>query len=100
MKKQQNPKIFKRRRVCESDWEREGSEDGQMDGSNGIAGSDIGHVFVVDSEIKRVQIFDREGNFVGKWGADVLSCPTGIAVDADGSVSVSDIGSQQIFKFQ
>ena len=54
----------------------------------------------------RVQIFDWDGNFVGKLGEFGFSvpgqfrCPGGVAIDTDaGSVYVVDIGNYKIQKF-
>ena len=59
-----------------------------------------GHIFVTDRGNKRVEVFDREGEFVTVWGEDVFFLPTGIVVVDDGGVVVSDTGKYQVFIFE
>ena len=61
-------------------------------------------LYVVDSANFRVQIFDDEGNFIGKFGqlgrrSGQFSRPKGIATDLEGKIYVSDtaFGNFQIF---
>ncbi len=53
-----------------------------------------GNLYVVDATSKHVQVYDRDGKFLRKFGGPtLLSRPTGIAVDAPGNrVYVVDIG--------
>jgi sugar lactone lactonase YvrE len=63
-----------------------------------------GHVFVTDPEASRVIEYTTDGQLVRTWG-DYGSDPTtfgvtsGIAVDANGSVWVSDAGNNRVMKF-
>jgi len=62
----------------------------------------FGYVYVLDTSNYRVQKFDANGNFVGKWaiaGGVGFPYAYGIAVDSSGYVYVSDAGNKRIQKF-
>ena len=46
-----------------------------------------------------VVIFDRDGNFVGSWGAGLFQFPHAIRIDADDNVWLTDEHYGQFFKF-
>ncbi len=85
-----------------SAWGSKGREPGQFIYPEGIAVDSIGNVYVTDTEnpyynedSHRVQKFDMNGNFITQWGGygpdnGSFMNPSGIAVDADGYVYVSD----------
>jgi hypothetical protein len=51
-----------------------GSQSGMFTNPSGIAvNQDTGHVYVWDRANRRVQEFDKDGNFVRMWGADVIT---------------------------
>jgi tripartite motif-containing protein 71 len=61
-------------------------------------------LYVTDSGNRRVQIFDKNGTFIAKWGSEgegdgQFSKPESIAVDDVGHVYVADttINSVQMF---
>jgi len=56
--------------------------------------SDAGDIYVVDGTLKKVLVFDENGDFLKSIGSsDMFDKPTGLAVTADGSkVYVSDTG--------
>jgi tripartite motif-containing protein 71 len=89
-------------------WGTAGSGDGQFqiskidDGS--VALDTEGNVYVGDVDNYRIQKFDRNGNFLLKWGAPGVdegqfSEIADIAIDKQNSVYVSDWGSSTIQKF-
>ncbi len=62
------------------------------------------HVFVTDPEKFRVLEFDAAGKFIRGWGdyspgPDGFGLPSGIEVDAEGHVWVSDAGNNVIMRF-
>ena len=71
-----------------------GDEDGQFQSIAGIA-VDAGAIYVVDHQVRPVQVFDRRGNFLRGWGrhdlgAENFSLPEAVAVDSRGHVVVVD----------
>jgi hypothetical protein len=70
-------------------------------GGAGIATDSQDHVYVVDQGNNRVQVFDRHGTFLRKWGSkcpsrfgpcDGFSGPRGMAIDGHDFVYVYDGG--------
>lgn len=70
-------------------WGEPGTRPGQFNLPHGIAVGADGRVFVADRENDRIQVFGPGGDFVEEW-TDVLR-PTNLAVDAEGSVYVSEL---------
>ena len=69
-----------------------------------IAVDQAGHVFITDPEGYRVLEFTGEGEFVRGWGdyspsSDGFGLPSGIEVDAEGRVWVSDAGNNLVLRF-
>ncbi|MBN2503265.1 MAG: TIGR03663 family protein [Anaerolineales bacterium] len=60
-----------------------------------------GQVFIVDPEYPRILAFTGDGQFNYYWGEDVagLGIASGVAVDPDGGVWVSDGANSQILHF-
>jgi len=60
-----------------------GSGNGDFNKPTGIEFSSTnGVVYITDNNNKRIQVFDKNGNFLSKWGSDKnFERPTGIAVD-------------------
>jgi DNA-binding beta-propeller fold protein YncE len=81
-----------------------GSGDGQFGEPAGVD-LDVGrNVYVVDGGNRRIQVFDRNGNFLRKWGSNgtgdgEFQSPQGIAVSESGHVYVSDLGANRVQKF-
>jgi DNA-binding beta-propeller fold protein YncE len=71
-----------------------GDEDGQFQSIGGIA-VDAAAIYVVDHQVRPVQVFDRRGNFLRGWGrhdmgVENFSLPEAVAVDSKGHVVVVD----------
>ena len=88
-----------------------GNGDGQFDCPRGIAVSQSGHIFVVDWNNHRVQLFDSNGKFISKIaskgnGNDQFKCPFGITIDElderSGYVLIADQFNKrvQIFNYE
>jgi len=97
------PRIVSRPSFVTS-WGSPGSGDGQFNLPSDLVASRSGSVFVCDSGNKRIQKFDRDGNFLSKWGKEIssyqiLNHPYGIALDSAGNIFVADTGANLIRKF-
>jgi len=64
-------------------WGTSGSANGDFNKPTGIDFSSTnGVVYITDNDNKRIQVFDKNGNFLSKWGSDKnFERPTGVAVD-------------------
>ena len=85
-------------------WGSWGSGDGQFIYPGYVAVDSDGYVYVADSDNKRLQKFDSNGNFITKWGSfgsgdGQFSVTCGVAVDSDGYVYVADVYNHRIQKF-
>jgi DNA-binding beta-propeller fold protein YncE len=63
-----------------------------------------GHLFIVDPEKFRVMEFDNAGTYIRGWGgystgADGFGLASGVAVDPEGGVWVSDGANQRLLHF-
>lgn len=90
-----------------------GTGNGQFAWPSAVAVDDAGNIYVADTfglagtsliDSSRVQKFDAVGNFITAWGGPgagdgQLSGPTGIAVDAAGSILVADTLNQRVQHF-
>jgi len=82
-----------------------GSADGQFNRPVSIAvNSSTSETYVVDANNKRIQKFDRDGNFISKWGSNgtgdnQFGSPLSVEIDSAGNVYVVDTGNHRIQKF-
>ncbi len=56
-------------------------------------------LYIAEYAAKQVSVYTLDGKYVTSFGQDSLSCPWGIAIDADGFVCVSDPGSWSVVVF-
>ncbi len=78
--------------------------DTQFFGPRDIAFDRDGRLLVTDTGNKRVQVFDRDGNFITQFGGPgsgegQFDEPVGIAVDANGNIYVADTWNRRIQVF-
>lgn len=78
--------------------------DQRMDEPAGVAVGPKGRVFVTDSALHRVQVFEPDGRLVFSFGRKgegqgELHSPSGIAVDAGGFAFVADTGNRRVAMF-
>ena len=78
-----------------------GKGPGQIKKARAIDFGPDGHVYVADTGNNRVQVFDREGEYIhsfGKKGSKTgqFKSPEGIAVNSKGNVYVADSGNHRI----
>ena len=75
-------------------WGQKGKADGEFDAPIGIAITAKDEIYITEFRNNRVQKFDAEGKFLGKF--DVEPMPGGIAVDAKGEIYVAPMMSHKI----
>jgi hypothetical protein len=77
-------------------WGRKGTGDGEFDLVHDVALDSQGRLYVADRNNKRVQIFDQDRKFLGKW-TDVGS-PWGLYVKSENALYMCDGVNQRIVK--
>jgi tripartite motif-containing protein 71 len=96
-----------------SQWGNQGTQDGQFNfAQEGMPDTPLGdlavdgegNVYVVDYGNHRVQKFDKDGQFLTKWGTQgsaesQFDSPGFIAVNSQGEVFVSELGNARVQKF-
>jgi len=80
-----------------------GEEDGQFIWPASIALDESGNVYVADEWLHRISIFDKDGNFLSKWGKSgagngELNRPAGLAI-GNGTLFVTDSGNHRVQSF-
>jgi tripartite motif-containing protein 71 len=78
--------------------------DGEFQSVYDVAAGPGGVSYVTDSALNRVQKFDANGAFLGKWGSKgtgngQFDAANSVAVDSSGSVYVADYNNNRIQKF-
>ena len=71
-------------------WGSPGAEPGQFNLPHGIGIDSASRVYVADRENSRIQVFTSSGEFLVQW-TDLMR-PTGIFIDAEDNVFVSELG--------
>lgn len=84
---------------------KRGVEDGEFNFPTNIAVDQRnGNIVVVDTQNFRVQIFDKDGKFITKFGnvgnkPGTFARPKGVAVDSDGNIYVADTAFNNVQVF-
>ena len=96
------------------EWGKSGTGDGEFNWPGGIAISRTGRVYVADQTNRRVQVFDREGKFLSKWGEygmqpgqfggntsekSRVGGPQFVAIDAEGNIFTTEASVGRVQKF-
>jgi uncharacterized protein (TIGR03663 family) len=67
-----------------------------------LATDRVGHVYVSDPEGQRVLVFDDQGTplaVLGGAGSTLFQLPTGVALDVQGNLWISDATNQRVLRF-
>ncbi len=87
-------------------WGTEGTNAGQFNSISRITVDSMGFVYAVELNPMRIQKFDSVGNFIAQWEEregegdemDVLHSVSGLAIDTEGSILISDANRNRIRK--
>jgi DNA-binding beta-propeller fold protein YncE len=71
-------------------WGEPGNGPGQFHVPHGIAVDKSGTVFVADRENSRLQLFDKNGQYLSEWKD--IARPCQVFIDKDGTVYVAELG--------
>jgi DNA-binding beta-propeller fold protein YncE len=75
-------------------WGKTGTGPGDFDQPHALAFDSRGRLFVADRNNNRIQIFDRDGNFIDQWTQ--FSRPSGIFIDKRDNIYVADSESGSV----
>lgn len=76
---------------------------GELNYPNGLAVDENGQIYVADTNNSRIQIFNKDGEFLASWqgnnggGAGVFSAPMNISLDRNNNLYVTDPITYRIF---
>src|SRR5690348_9060284 len=81
-----------------------GTGNGQFGGAKGIAVASNGNVYIAETNNNRIQMFNAQGVYKGKWGSigddsGQFTVPQDVAVQPDGSVWVADDINSRVQQF-
>jgi DNA-binding beta-propeller fold protein YncE len=77
-----------------------GMGDGEFVWPTAIDVDSVGNIYLADEHRHDVQVWDKEHNFVLKWGgAGQMNRPSGLAVDSKDNVLVADTLNNRILRF-
>ena len=90
--------------VPDKQWDVYGWFGQSLDNKPFIAVNDALHVFITDPDGYRVMEFDQNGALIKTWGdfgntSTSFGSPSGIAVDNDGGIWVTDAASNRLMRF-
>ena len=81
-----------------------GDGEGEIIWPAGMASDSQDNLYITDEWMNLISIFDKEGNFVSRWGASgdgdgQFDGPSGIAIDKDENLYIVDSRNHRIQKF-
>ncbi|MCI0613238.1 peptidyl-alpha-hydroxyglycine alpha-amidating lyase family protein [bacterium] len=77
-------------------WGKKGKAAGEFDLPHGIALDTAGHVYVVDRQNARIQVFDDKGKYITEWKGPPFIMPQDIKIGEDGIALIVDPGNDQL----
>ena len=79
---------------------KRGRADNELNYPGGIALDEVNqHIYIADLENSRIQVVSFEGEFLKRFGQDILKAPWGIAVTED-NIFVTDIDLHALLQFR
>ncbi len=86
-------------------WGERGEAPGEFQSPAGMAARSADTLFVVDTLLERVTLFDSQGELLSLWGTPgsapgELRLPVGLAADATGHVYIADSGNHRVQRFR
>lgn len=76
------------------EWGKKGKAAGEFDLPHGIALDASGHVYVVDRQNARIQVFNDKGKYITEWKGSFIM-PQDIKIGEDGTAFIVDPGNDQ-----
>lgn len=82
-------------------WGKDGTRPGELHKPRAMAIDDQDQLFIVD-KTARIQVFDRDGNFVRGWQTpeSYHGKPTGLSFDGDGNLLVADTHYFRVLRYR
>ena len=77
---------------------KEGKGEKELDAAGQFFDEDTQQIYIADYLNNRVQVMSLQGEFITRFGQDVLQGPWGISVNKD-HIFVTDVGHDSLFKF-
>jgi hypothetical protein len=81
-------------------WGSLGNKLGQFDNPTYISLSSADAIYITDSNNKRVQLFNSNGEMVASFGLGMFSFPQGIAIFKSKFIYIADLYNYTIYKFR
>lgn len=75
-------------------WGSKGYSKGQIQNPHGLAFDKEGRLLIADRDNGRIQLFDKEGNYLDEWHSEELGRPWSLVTDEDGFLYSIDGGDQ------
>ncbi|MEK3807471.1 peptidyl-alpha-hydroxyglycine alpha-amidating lyase family protein [Bacillus sp. FSL H8-0547] len=89
-----NRRIVKFDREGKLEWQidKPGSQPGEFNLPHGISSDSEGRIYVADRSNARIQVFDKNGQYLDRWDMPEIGRPFGVEAASDGNIYVVDGG--------